>query len=177
MTEQPHIQAFGSMIEPATLRIQRVLNGAPETVWRYLTDGELRRKWLAAGPMEQATGGAFEFIWRNDELTRAPGKRPEGFAEEQRMQGRVLAIDPPRSLEISWGDQGGSVRFTLEPRGERTVLTLVHRRLADAQRLAIGAGWHMHLDIMTSLLAGQQPSSFWDGWIKLRADYEQRLAG
>ena len=40
---------YGALIEPATVKIQRLLPGPIERVWAYLTDGDLRRKWLAAG--------------------------------------------------------------------------------------------------------------------------------
>lgn len=176
MNDSVPISAFGAMTTPTTLKIQRLLTGPKERVWSYLTDGELRRKWLAAGSLEARAGGDFTFVWRNDDLTYPPGKRPEGASEEITMRGQVLAIDPPRSLEISWGEQGGSVLFELEPRGQNVLLTITHRRLEDrALRTMIGAGWHMHLDIMAAVLAGQKPPSFWDGWGALREEYDRTL--
>ena len=35
--------AYGTLIEPATLKIERLLPGPIERVWAYLTDSELRR--------------------------------------------------------------------------------------------------------------------------------------
>ena len=70
--------AYGTLTEPATLTLQRLLPGPIERVWAYLTDGELRRKWLAAGTMELTAGAPFELVWRNDELTDPPGTRPDG---------------------------------------------------------------------------------------------------
>src|SRR6186713_3199067 len=67
--------AYGTLIEPTTLKIQRMLPGPIERVWAYLTDGDLRRKWLAAGSMEMQVGAPFEFVWRNNELSNPPGKR------------------------------------------------------------------------------------------------------
>ncbi len=86
--------AYGTLIEPTTLKIQRMLPGPIERVWAYLTDSELRRKWLAAGAMEMQVGAPFELVWRNDELSDPPGKRPDGFAEENRMQSRITELDP-----------------------------------------------------------------------------------
>jgi len=58
MTDLATLDAYGVLTEPATLKIQRLLPGAPiERVWAYLTEGELRRKWLAAGEMEMKVGG------------------------------------------------------------------------------------------------------------------------
>src|SRR6266702_3266314 len=73
--------AYGSLIEPTTLKIQRLLPGPVERIWAYLTDSDLRRKWLAAGAMEMKLGAPFELTWRNDELSDPPGARPAGFPE------------------------------------------------------------------------------------------------
>ncbi len=62
------VDAYGVLIEPTTLKIQRVLPGPIERVWAYLTESDLRRKWLAAGEMEMKVGSSSEFTWRNDEL-------------------------------------------------------------------------------------------------------------
>lgn len=70
---------YAVFTEPTTLVIERMLPGPIERVWKYVTDSELRRQWLAAGVMEQKAGSAFKLTWRNDELTTPPGKRPEGF--------------------------------------------------------------------------------------------------
>ena len=100
-----------------------MLPGPIERVWAYLTDGELRRKWLAAGSMEMQVGAPFEFVWRNDELSDPPGKRPEGFPDEHRMQSRITELDPLRKISFTWNNSG-DVTFELEPRGERR---LAHR--------------------------------------------------
>jgi uncharacterized protein YndB with AHSA1/START domain len=168
--------SFGVITEPATLKIQRLLPGPIERVWDYLTDETLRRQWLAGGPMQQTVGAPLELVWRNDELTEPSGARPAGFAEEQRMKSRVTQIDPPRKLGISWGDDG-EVTFELEPRTNDVLLTVIHRRLADRNTtLMVSAGWHMHLDILMAQLADTQPEPFWDGWSRLRTEYERRLS-
>ena len=135
---------WGELIEPTTLKIQRLLPGPVERIWAYLTDSELRRKWLAAGAMEMKTGAPFELVWRNDELSDPPGRRPEGFAEEHRMQSRILEVDAPRRLAFTWGD--GEVVFELEPRGERVLFRVLHHGISDrSNMLMIGAGWHLSL--------------------------------
>ncbi len=73
MTELATLDAYGVLTEPATLRIQRLLPVSVERVWAYLAEGELRRLWLAAGRMEMRVGAPFELVWRNDELSDAPG--------------------------------------------------------------------------------------------------------
>jgi len=164
---------LGQLVEPTCFTIQRWFPGPVERIWKYLTESELRRKWLAAGDMPNAVGGAFELVWRNDGLSRPDDMRPEGFPEENRMQSRIIAFDPPRLLTIAWGE--GEVSFTLEPKGERVLLTLVHSGMDMDWRLQIAAGWTMHLDIMAAEAEGRQPESFWSGWQQRKAIYAERL--
>jgi len=175
MTVLSTVDPHGVLTEPATLTIQRLLPGPIERVWAYLTESDLRRQWLAAGEMEMRIGAPVELVWRNDELTDPPGTRPPGFSAEHRMQSQVAELDPPRKLAISWGSTGG-VSFNLAPQGDEVLLTVTHRRVSErGMLLNISAGWHMHLDLLGVRMAGQQPPSFWDGWSRLKQEYDQRL--
>jgi uncharacterized protein YndB with AHSA1/START domain len=175
MTAAATASAYGELIEPTTLKIERFLPGSVERVWAYLTESDLRRKWLAAGQMEMKVGAPFEFVWRNDELSEPPGKRPVGFAEEHRMQSRIVECDPPRKLVFTWGNSG-DVSIELAPRGGRVLLTLIHRRLPDRPTLLkVAAGWHTHLDTLVTRMSGKTPTSYWDQWSRLHQDYDRRL--
>ncbi len=167
--------AYGTLTEPATLKIQRLLPGPIERVWAYLTDSDLRKQWLAAGQMRMEAGAPFEFVWRNDELSDPPGRRPEGFGEEFRMRSHIVEADPPRKLVFAW--QGsGNVSFELEPRGKQVLLTVVHRRLPDRDTLLeVAAGWHTHLDILAARASDAAPAPFWEVWSRLMQDYDRRL--
>jgi uncharacterized protein YndB with AHSA1/START domain len=175
MNERATLDAYGVLIEPATLKIQRVLPGPIERVWAYLTESDLRRQWLAAGEMEMKVGAPVELVWRNDQLTNPPGQRPPGISDERRMQSRIIELDPPRKLVIAWNDSG-DVSFELEPKGNEVLLTLIHRRLPNRTTLlGVGAGWHTHLDILVARATGKEPEPFWDGWSRLRKEYDRRL--
>jgi uncharacterized protein YndB with AHSA1/START domain len=167
--------AWGALTEPTTLKIQRLLPGPVERIWAYLTDSELRRKWLAAGAMDMKVGAPFELVWRNDELNDPPSARPADFPEEHRMQSRITELDPPRKISIAW-NTSGDVTFELEPRGEGVLLTVTHRRLPDrSTMLKVSAGWHMHLDILVARATGNEPAPFWEGWSRLQGEYDRRL--
>ena len=175
MTEPMILDDYGTLIEPTTLKIQRLLPGPIERCWAYLAESELRRQWLAAGQMEMKMGAHFEFIWRNGELNNPPSQRPAGFPEEHRMQGKITELDPPRRLAITWGSTGG-VSFELEPKGKRVLLTLIHHRIPDRGTLLnISAGWHMHLDVLVARANGKEPSSYWEGWTRLKNEYGARI--
>ncbi|MGO4527119.1 SRPBCC family protein [Microvirga sp. 2MCAF35] len=157
MTDLATLDTYGTLSEPATLTIQRLLPGPVERIWAYLTDSDLRRQWLAAGDMDLTLGAPVELVWRNAELTDPPGARPDGFGEEHRMECRITELDPPHRLAITWGSTGG-VTFTLERQGSEVLLTVIHRRVADrATLLNVSAGWHAHLDILAARAAGETP--------------------
>ena len=168
-------EAYGALIEPTTLKIQRLLPGPIERVWAYLTESELRRKWLAAGNMEMKVGAPFELVWRNGELNNPPSRRPPDRPEEHRMNSRITELDPPRKIAFAW-DRSGDVSFELDPRGNDVLLTLIHRRLPDRETLLrVASGWHMHLDTLVARTNGNEPAPFWDGWTRLHKEYDQRL--
>jgi uncharacterized protein YndB with AHSA1/START domain len=175
MSKPPTPDLYGKLTGPATLTIQRLLPGPIDRVWAYLTEGELRRQWLAGGEMDLKVGASFELVWRNNELTDPPGERPPGFGDEHRMQSRITELDPPRKITFTW--QGtGDVTFELEPRGERVLLTVIHRRLTDrGTLLKVGPGWHAHLDVLVARATGKEPQPFWDAWSRLQKDYERRM--
>lgn len=175
MPKLPTIEAYGAYSEPATLTFQRLLPGPVDRVWRYLAESDLRKMWLAAGEMQPQPGAKFELVWRNEELATHRSRRPEGTAEEHRLACEIITFDPPRRLAITWGRSDG-VTFDLEPVGDKVLLTVTHRRLPDRETLLkVGAGWHMHLDTLAALLAGETGDAFWPGWTRLKTEYEARL--
>lgn len=167
--------SYGEVIEPATLKIERVLPGPIERVWDYLTRSDLRRQWLASGDMATKAGTEFELTWRNDELTDPPGKRPDGFGDQHSAVCELLEYDPPHILSYTFGKHG-EVTFTLTPQGDEVLLTLIHRRMPDPGIMfMVGPGWHAHLDILVAKMHGLKAEPFWDSWVKLKAEYAKRL--
>lgn len=165
---------YATLLSPDTVRLERLLPGPIERVWAHLTDSTLRRQWLAAGDMPTHAGGSFELVWRNDELTNPPGRKPDGFGEEHRMSSTLTVFEPPHRLAFTWGD--GDVTFTLEPQAGQVLLTIVHRGISDHRNvLMIGPGWHAHADILAARLADDTPQPFWDHWSRLREEYGRRL--
>lgn len=128
--------------------------------------------------MDPTVAAPFELTWRNDQLTSPPGTKPQGFGAEHSMRNWITELDPPRRLAFTW-DGSGEVFFDLEPMGDKVTLTVVHRRLASRNMtLNAGAGWHAHLDIVVARTTETEPDMpFWDGWTRLKHDYEGRIPG
>ena len=92
------------------------------------------------------------------------------------MESRILEIDPPRKLVFTWGKEDSDVSMALEPRGEKVLLTVVHRRLPTrGMMVGVSTGWHAHLDVLAARLNGETSEPFWDRFSRLRADYDQRI--
>ena len=175
MTQSATAPTYGEIGADATLTMERLLPGSIDRVWAYLTESDLRRKWLAAGRMEMRVGSPVELTWRNNELMENPGTPPEGLTGEHQMQSEITELDPPYRLGFTFGT-AGEVTFELEPVGDMVRLTLVHRRLPDrTTMLKVSAGWHAHLDVLAARLAGEEPPPFWDNWKALQGEYEGRI--
>jgi len=175
MNQHATIDSYGVLIEPNTLKLERLLPGPIDRVWAYLTESDLRRQWLASGVMEMKVGAPFELTWRNDELTDPPGQRPEGFEAEHSMESKIIELDPPRKLAFTFGNSG-EVSFELEPRGDEVLLTLIHRRLPSREMMIkVAAGWHAHVGILVAKASGIAPTPFWDTWSGLRQEYDRRI--
>lgn len=166
---------YGVLTEPTTLTIQRFLPGPIERIWGYLTDSELRRKWLAAGDMKMEVGAPFTLTWRNNELMENPGTPPLGYSQEHSMESRITELDPPNRITFTWYTSG-TVTFELSPRGERVLLTVIHRGIPSRDvLLKVGPGWHSHLDVLVARVNGAKPQPFWDRFPLLQKEYQRRL--
>ncbi len=171
---------FGQRIAPDTVRIERLLPVPIERVWDYLTDGELRGKWLAGGAMEQRVGGRVELHFHNSALTENDDPPPAKYAKYDNAStgGTVTEIDPPHLLAYTWGEEDGAshVRFELATQGQQVRLVVTHSRLSGRDgMLSVAAGWHTHLDILRDRLLGREPAGMWRTHARLEAEYARRI--
>lgn len=111
-----------------------------ERVWRALTEAEELERWF---PLEARVvpgeGGSIWMSWKNE------------YAGDS----RILAWEPNRRLETSWGELDGHgpaqvTTYTLEPRGGRTVVRVVTSGFPtdpswDDWVEATGRGWRWEL--------------------------------
>lgn len=164
------------VLAPDTLRIVRILDAPPATVWRYLTEAQLRRKWFSGGTDARA-GEKVELVFDHDNLSADPIPYPEKYAQWQGAKGveRVIDYDPPHVFAISWDDgKEGAARFELFAEGpDKTRLVLTHSGITGPAPMAnFGGGWHSHLAVLQGLLAGDPVRDFW----ALHALSESRVA-
>lgn len=157
------------------IRFERRLRHSPERVWKALTTPEGLACWLAEADIEAEPGGRMELNFRqpdNDFMPDVPEKR--------RQSNEVLVVQPFTRFEHTFGSNPASiVSWRLEPDGDGTHLTLVHRvpeSWADARKNVLG-GWHHHMEGLDDAVRGVRHPWSWDRWFALRDAYAAGLEG
>ena len=147
-----------------TIRLERMLDAPPETVWRYLTEAELRAKWFMGGTDAGPTG-EFDLLVDHDNLSDEDVPYPENYAafKGATWTEKVSRFEPPRLLETSFqGGKSGTVTYELFPEGDRTRLVLTHSGIESGTgALDFGSGWTSHLAVLQARLAGGSVRDFW----------------
>jgi uncharacterized protein YndB with AHSA1/START domain len=171
------MENFGEITEPQTVRLERILPGPIERAWSYLTDSEKRGKWLAPGEMELRVGGRVSLTFNNQNLS-SDKETPEQFkfAEGHTIEGEVTRCEPPRLLTFTWG-KAGDVTFELTPKGKDVLFVVTHRRLPDRNTtVMVSSGWHTHTGVLIDILNNADPRPFWKSFLRVKQEYEKRIA-
>jgi len=174
------LRSYGELVNPDTIRFERLLPGPIDRVWAYLTESDKRAQWLASGEMETRAGGSVNLHFDHDVLSKEKASAPKGYegACGSNSKHQVTLWDPPRSLGLTWGSTDGpsEVTFELTPQQDKVRLVLTHRRLVSRPtRLGVASGWHTHLTVLEDRLSGREPEAFWKTFAALNADYDKRL--
>jgi uncharacterized protein YndB with AHSA1/START domain len=167
-----------TLIEPGTVKMERLLPGPVERVWAYLTESKKRATWLAAGEFDLRVGGAIRLEFDNSRLPNDKDT-PAKYNDKGKgnFEGKITRLEPMRVLAHTWNMGGDTeVTYELTPRGKDVLLTVVHRRLAPRDRvLGVMGGWDVHTGILADILNGIEPRPFWTTHSKLEAEYAARV--
>lgn len=170
---------FAERIAPGTVRIERTLPGPIDRVWAYLTESELRGRWLATGDMDLRVGGEVHLHWHHVDLSADKTPAPERFRKYDggvSMTSRITRCEPPRALAYTWGDASAEVLFELTPKGDDVHLVVTHSGMVEPEgRTSVAAGWHAHLAILIDVLEGRAPRNFWRAFEPLEAECARRM--
>jgi len=145
-----------------TLILVRELRHSPKKVWQAITDPAHLREWAPF-----VVDGNLGAVGRTVNLTWVANPTP--------LKTTVTRADAPNVLEF------GDIRWELEPHGDGTRLTLWHN--IDRRFISWGAaGWHIALDVLDRLLAGQAIGHLAGadamklaGWQRLVAEYAKQF--
>ena len=168
-----------TLVEPGTVRLERLLPGPVERVWAYLTEADKRARWLAGGEFDLRVGGRARMEFDNDSLS-SDKSRPEKYRNvgSSKFEGVITRLEPMRLLAYTWTWDSGDteVSFELTPRGEQVQLVIVHRRLdGRAMPVNVMSGWDVHTGILEDVLNGVEPRPFWATHSQLEKQYAARL--
>lgn len=155
------------------VRFERRLRHAPERVWKALTTGDGLACWLAEADIEAVPGGRMELNFRHPDHEFMPDT-----PEKRRQSNEVLVVQPFTRFEHTFGSNPESVvSWRLEPDGDGTHLTLVHRIPESwaGGRKNVLAGWQHHLEGLDGAVDGVGHPWSWDRWFALRDAYAEAL--
>ena len=162
--------AYETIEKHPALQFERRLSHPVEVVWRAITDSGELEHWFPSKVEVGAlrTGAEMTFTFEHMPLEDAP----------MTLHGRITEFDPPRRFAFYWGDD--HLRFELEPApgaGDACVLRLTV--LLDQREKAArdGAGWHVCLDRLERLLAGDDgpaATGASEDWRALYEEYQRR---
>jgi uncharacterized protein YndB with AHSA1/START domain len=167
-----------TLIEPGTVRVERLLPGPVERVWAYLTESDKRAKWLAGGQFDLRVGGEAHLEFDNCKLSSenvAPAKYKD--RQGRTFDGVITRLEPMKVLAHTWVWNGGDTEVTYEltPRGQDVLLTIVHKRLGKELVPSVMGGWDVHSGILGDVLAGKEPRPFWTTHARLEQEYAAAL--
>lgn len=130
------------------LAFERTFRHPPAKVWRALTDPEQLRQWFpAVVDFDQTVGAKLTFQPTDQQRARF------GLTDADAAHGELIAADPPKLLEYTWGDE--RLRWELhhtEDGGCRLEFTQLCPDRDDA--IVQGAGWHVGFEQIEALLEG-----------------------
>ena len=149
---------------PDTIRLERTFDAPVDTVWRYLTEGDLRAQWFAGGS-DARESGDLDLVFDHDLLSTDDVPYPEALECKKGSVNheKVVRFEPKSVLAFTFGEgRNGIATFELFPDGDRTRLVLTHSGIqSPTGGLDFGSGWNSHLIVLEEKLAGRGVRDFW----------------
>jgi uncharacterized protein YndB with AHSA1/START domain len=128
------------------------IDAEPELVYRFLTEGDLMRRWMGTGvTIDPKPGGIYRISPLCSETAR----------------GNYVEVVPNRKIAFTWGYESGVqdmppgstlVEITLEKRSPGTLVRLAHHRLpSDEAKRSHDQGWPHYLARLKIAAEGGDP--------------------
>jgi uncharacterized protein YndB with AHSA1/START domain len=168
----------GSILDLHTVEFKRLLPGPIELAWDYLTKPELLTTWFNDVTLDSRVGSAIEVRF---------GAR-KGDCGAAGVHGVIREFRKPHAFVFTWIQQRpqpdgsiqhsdeGEVRFALQEKGDKVMLTLIHTRIPTERLPDYGAGWHAYLDSLESRIAGRGAIEVMEVFQNLRPRYGDKAA-
>jgi uncharacterized protein YndB with AHSA1/START domain len=141
------------MAAEEAVRLEVTIGAPPEVVYRLLTEDDLLIRWMGiSAQLDPRPGGVFRF-------EVAPGQFCSGEFQE---------VVPGRRVVFTWGYESDAmlvapgsttVEVDIEPRGDTSVVRLVHRGLEGPMTRMHAEGWSKYMHRLTAVAEGRNPGS------------------
>jgi len=130
--------------ETRTVTVEREMPHPPEKIWRALTQPHLIAEWLMRTDFQPVAGQGFSFS-----------------AEWGAVEGRVLEVEPHRTLSYTWEAMGleSVITWTLTPTAGGTLLRMEQTGFRPDQDQAYNGarfGWQRFFSNLEALLERTQ---------------------
>ena len=138
-----------------------------DDVWSALTENDRTARWFGTYEGERRVGGSGTLTMTHEE---------ESAGEPM----RIVECDPPRRLVVDTPGPEGvwHLDVTLTESGGGTLLRFRHRLDEGHNAGDIGPGWHYYLDQLSSVIAGDDPTTPWDDYYPaMIAPYASQMPG
>lgn len=170
-------EEFGTQLENGALQFVRDLPGPIDRVWRFMVDPEKRALWFAGGTTGDKVGD--EFVWDFDHGKISDEPLPDKWSDlagGMQARGRIVAIEPPRLLEVFSFEDSLTTRFELSEVGDRVRLVLTQQPPTNYEDLvSTAAGWQACLGVLLDRLSDRKPRGFWTEHESASELYRERL--
>lgn len=147
------------------VRVEDAYDTDIDDLWEACTKPERLARWIAEVSGDLRPGGEFVAC----------------FTSGWEGTGRVDACEPPRRLLVSTKQAGRPdeqvIEVVLTPSGSRTMLVIEERGLPIEHLAAYGAGWQVHLEDLSTHLAGLERCAITSRWDELIPLYQQIVVG
>lgn len=154
-------EQVATTLERDVVRFEVRIEAKPETVFAFFTDPEKMVRWMGTeADLDPRPDGTFRV-----RVAKAVAS------------GAYVEVDPPRRVVFTWGWEpneeeadfhavppgSSTVEVTLEPDGEATIVTMLHKDLPSEQmRTSHTEGWVHYLERLAVAGAGGDPGA--DPW-------------
>jgi uncharacterized protein YndB with AHSA1/START domain/DNA-binding transcriptional ArsR family regulator len=145
-----HLEATTPMSAPKHV-YEVYIRATPERVWQALTDSEFTTRYYYGNTVESDWKPGSPMIYKNPDGTES-------------IQCEIVEADPPRRLVHTFFFPGtdespSRCTWTIEPRGEASLLTLVHDEFdgETATYKSVAHGWVPVLSGLKTLLETREP--------------------
>lgn len=162
--------SYATIEDTPTLIFERRLSHPVDRVWQAISEPDDLEHWFPSKVVVDELSAGAEMSFEFEDM---PLDAPLA------MTGHITEVDPPRLLGFTWGED--HLRFELDPNeGEKGCTLRLTVTLGTRDKAARdAAGWHVCLDRLERVVAGEDgpaATGVTSDWRALYEEYQRRGA-